>query len=297
MTGYQGPRAGIAAGMDDLRGHRRKHRATQLTWQVRVSRTVSDGWVMTWRNLMNTLRNPQVLGFTAAQPVLFVLLFAYVFAGAIPIEGGGYREYLIPGIFAQTLVFNAVSTSVGMAEDVQRGLVDRFRSLPVARSAVLVGRTFGDTARNLLVMLLIIVCGLIVGWRIREGIVDAFVAFFLLLLLGYAFSWVGAAIGLWANSPEVASSVGFLWMFPVAFVSSAFVPLTTLPDWLQPVAEWNPLSLTVAAARDLFGNPPGSTSDAWPMQHPALMSLLWSLAIILVSSRVAVSRYRKAAAH
>lgn len=251
---------------------------------------------MTRRNLITTLRSPQVLGFTAFQPVLFVLLFAYVFGEAIPVADGSYREFLIPGIFAQTLVFNAVSTSVGIAEDVRRGLIDRFRSLPVARSAVLIGRTAGDAARNTLVTLLVIVCGLGVGWRMHEGAGQALAAFGLLLLLGYAFSWVGASIGLVASSPEVASSVGFLWMFPIVFISNAFVPLALLPSWLAPVAEWNPMSATVAAARDLFGNPTGLGGQAWPMQHPIAAALASSALILAVFATVAVHGYRRAAA-
>lgn len=278
------------------RGGRHRLHSPVRTLTVRMSRAVADGWVMTRRELIGYWRGPQVLVFTMFQPLMFVLLFVYVFGGAIPVPGGSYREFLMAGIFAQTLVFNAASTSVGMAEDVHRGLLDRLRSLPAARSAVLVGRTLGDLVRNVLVTLLMVGCGLLVGWRMHDGVVSALGAFGLLLLLGFAFSWVGAFVGLSVSSGEAANSVNFLWILPVSFLSNAFVPLPTLPSWLQPVAEWNPLSATVAGMRELFGNPNPTATESWPMQHPVLASVGWAVLVLAVFGPLAVRRYRRAAA-
>jgi ABC transporter DrrB family efflux protein len=217
---------------------------------------ISDGMVMTWRSLLHTVRVPELLIFSTIQPVMFVLLFSYVFGGAIPVEGGdNYREFLMGGIFPQTVAFASGSTAVGLAEDLHGGLIDRFRSLPMARSAVIVGRTVGDAARNVLIIAVMMICGLLVGWRIHEGLANFLAATALLLFFAYAMCWIGAYIGLSVPNPETANTAGFIWLFPVTFLSNAFVPLATLPDWLQPVAAWNPVSATVAAVRDLFGNP------------------------------------------
>ncbi len=278
------------------RGGRHRVHSPIVTLTVRMTRAVADGWVMTRRALIGYWRAPQILVFTMFQPLVFVLLFAYVFGGAIPVPDGSYREFLMAGVLAQTLVFNAASTSVGMAEDVHRGLVDRLRSLPAARSAVLVGRTVGDLARNVLVTLLMVGCGLLIGWRMHDGVLSALAAFGLLLLLGFAFSWVGAFVGLSVSSGEAANSVNFLWIVPVGFLSNAFVPLPTLPSWLQPVAEWNPLSATVAGMRELFGNPNPTANESWPMQHPVLASVGWCVLVLAVFGPLAVRRYRRAAA-
>jgi ABC transporter DrrB family efflux protein len=259
-----------------------------------------DGWVVTLRNLRRMTRIPEVVVFATIQPIMFVLLFSYVFGGAIPLASAGgahaYREYLLPGIFTQTLAFTTGTTAVGLADDLQKGLVDRFRSLPMARSAVLLGRTVADWIQNLFVLLIMALCGVAVGWRIHGGFWRALAAFLLVMLFAYAMSWVGAVIGLTVSTPETANTAGFIWLFPVTFISNVFVPTQSLPGWLQPVAEWNPISSTVLALRELFGNPtgfpPGGVPDVLPMQHPDLVSPAWSVLILLVFVPIAVRKYR-----
>jgi ABC transporter DrrB family efflux protein len=259
-----------------------------------------DGWVVTLRNLRRMTRIPEVVVFATIQPIMFVLLFSYVFGGAIPLSSGGgahsYREYLLPGIFTQTLAFTTGTTAVGLADDLHKGLVDRFRSLPMARSAVLLGRTVADWIQNLFVLLIMALCGVAVGWRIHGGFGRALAAFLLVMLFAYAMSWVGAVIGLSVSTPETANTAGFIWLFPVTFISNVFVPTQSLPGWLQPIAEWNPISSTVLALRELFGNPtgfpPGGIPDVLPMQHPDFVSPAWSLLILLVFVPIAVRKYR-----
>jgi len=256
---------------------------------------ISDGLVMTWRSLMHTIRVPELLIFSTIQPVMFVLLFAYVFGGAIGVQGGNYREFLMGGIFTQTVAFSTGSTAVGLAEDLHKGLIDRFRSLPMARSAVMVGRTVGDAARNLLIIAIMMLCGLFVGWRIHNGVFQFLAATALLLLFGYALCWVGAYIGLSVPNPETANTVGFIWLFPLTFLSNAFVPLESLPGWLQPIAAWNPVSATVAAVRDLFGNSNPTPPGYWPLEHPVIASLGWSLLVIAIFVPLSVRKYRRTA--
>ena len=258
-----------------------------------------DGWVVTLRNLRRMTRIPEMVVFATIQPIMFVLLFAFVFGGAIPVSGGGthaYREYLLPGIFVQTLAFTTGTTAVGLADDLHKGLVDRFRSLPMARSAVLLGRTVADWIQNLFVLAIMALCGLAVGWRIHDGFWKAVAAFLLVMLFSYAMSWIGAVIGLSVSTPETANTAGFIWLFPVTFVSNAFVPTSSLPGWLQPIAEWNPISSTVLALRELFGNPtgyaPGKIPDVLPMQYPAWVSLGWSVLILALFVPLAVRKYR-----
>ena len=254
---------------------------------------VGDGLVVTKRNLIKIKRIPDLLIFTTIQPIMFVLLFAYVFGGAIAVSGGNYREYLMGGIFTQTVVFGAGITAIGLADDLQKGIIDRFRSLPMARSAVLVGRTTSDLLNNVIVLVVMSICGLIVGWRVRDGVLGAAAAYGLMLLFAYAMSWVSALIGLSVRSVEVAQSAGFIWMFPLTFLSNAFVPVETLPSWLQPVAEWNPITSVVAAVRTLFGNTNGAPPlDNFPAQHPVLVSLLWSAALLVVFVPLSVRKYR-----
>ena len=264
------------------------------TGRPNVGQKVSDAIVMTWRQLLQTIRVPDLLVFATIQPIMFVLLFAYVFGGAIPIVAGNYREYLVPGIFVQTVAFTTVATSIGLAEDLKRGLIDRFRSLPMARSAVLFGRTLGDSARNILVLVVMSICGLIVGWRIRDGFLSAVAAYALILLFAYAMSWVGAYFGLIVSSPEAANNLGFIWLFPLTFVSNLFVPLQGMPSWLQRVAEWNPISAMAAAVRDLFGNPSAQTPGdvPFPLEHPVPVSLGWCLLILAIFVPLSVHKYR-----
>jgi ABC-2 type transport system permease protein len=258
-----------------------------------------DSLVITQRNLLRMKRIPEVILFGLFQPIMFVVLFSYVFGGSLAVGGttdpSVYRNFLMAGIFAQTVTFATAGAGAGIADDMHKGLVDRFRSLPMSRGAVLTGRTMADLVQTALTVLVLSVVAVIVGWRIHEGVGKMFGAFALLLLLGYAFSWIGALIGLSVRTPEAATSGGLIWLFPVTFVSNAFVSPANMTPWLRHVAEWNPFSSTVQACRELFGNPGVVPSDAWPMQHPVWASLAWSVLIIAVFRTLAVRKYRQKA--
>jgi ABC transporter DrrB family efflux protein len=253
----------------------------------------SDTVVLTWRNLKRIPRIPELAAFAILQSVMFVLLFAFVFGGAIPLpDGGSYREYLMPGIFAQTLAFASATTTVGITDDMQKGLVDRFRSLPMVRSAFLTGRTIADVAYNAGILVVLMVTGLAVGWRVRDGVLSFLTALGIALLFAYAMSWLGVFLGQLTPTVEVAQQVAFTTVFPITFVSNAFVPLQALPGWLQPFAEWNPVSTLTAAMRGLFGNPNPPSGTGFPSEHPVLTTVLWSVAFVAVFAPLAVRRYR-----
>jgi len=240
---------------------------------------------ITKRNLLRILRTPRLLVFSSIQPVMFVLLFRYVFAGAIHAPGGSYVDYLMPGIFVQTALFGGASTAVGLASDLQGGIIDRFRSLPMARSAVLAGRTIADLIRNILVVLLMVVVGVLVGFRFHGTIGTDIAGVAMVLLFGYAFSWVFAAIGLYVRDPETAQIAGFLPLFPLIFASSAFVPVASMPGWLQAFANVQPVSVTVDAVRALV--------TGGPVEHWLWQSLVWTAGILVVFALLAVCQYRK----
>jgi len=259
-----------------------------------------DSLVVAKRNLLRMLRIPEIVVFALIQPIMFVVLFSYVFGGSVNVGGtfsaGAYREFLMGGIFAQTVTFATAGAGAGISDDMNKGLIDRFRSLPMSRGAVLTGRTLADLVQTALTIVVLALVGLLVGWRVHNGIPRMFAAFGLLLLLGYAFSWIGALIGLSVRTPEAATSGGLIWLFPVTFISNAFVSTERMTPWLRHVAEWNPFSATVQAARVLFHNPGVVHSDVWPMQHPVWASLIWSLVIIAVFRTLAVRKYRSATA-
>ncbi|WP_137993688.1 ABC transporter permease [Streptomyces vilmorinianum] len=265
-----------------------------------IAQSIGDSLVVARRNLIRMTRIPEMIIFGLIQPIMFVVLFSYVFGGSMTIGGttdpAVYREFLMAGIFAQTVTFATAGAGAGIADDMHKGLIDRFRSLPMARGAVLTGRTLADLVQTALTVVVLAIVALMVGWRVHEGIPKALAAFALLLLLGYAFSWIGALIGLSVRTPEAATSGGLIWLFPVTFISIAFVDSSQMASWLRPIAEWNPFSATVQACRELFGNPGVSTSDAWPMQHPVWASILWSVLIIVVFRTLAVRKYRSATA-
>jgi ABC-2 type transport system permease protein len=262
------------------------------------TQSIRDSLVVAQRNLIRMLRIPEMIIFGLFQPIMFVVLFSYVFGGSMNIGGSTsssvYREFLMAGIFAQTVTFATAGAGAGIAEDMHKGLIDRFRSLPMARGAVLTGRTLADSVQTALILLVLAVVGLLVGWRTHTNIGEVLAGFGLLLLLGYAFTWIGALIGLSVRTPEAATSGGLVWLFPVTFVSNAFVDTERMTPWLRHVADWNPFSATVQAVRELFGNPGVVTSDAWPMQHPVWASLIYSVLIIVVFRTLAVRKYRKA---
>ncbi|GCD43386.1 MULTISPECIES: ABC transporter permease [Streptomyces] len=263
--------------------------------------TMTDSLVLARRNLIRMKRIPEVVLFGLIQPIMFVVLFTYVFGGSIQVGGSlsqqTYREFLMAGIFAQTVTFATAGAGAGIADDMHKGLIDRFRSLPMARGAVLTGRTLADLVQTTLTLIVLALVALLIGWRTHENIGKVVAGFALLLLLGYAFSWIGALIGLTVRTPEAATSGGLIWLFPLTFISNAFVDSNKLPTVFRHIAEWNPFSTTVQAARELFGNlPPGfKTPDAWPMQHPIIASVLWSVLILVFFRTLAVRKYRKAA--
>ena len=249
---------------------------------------VSDALRMTKRNLLRYIRLPNLLVFSTVQPVMFVLLFAYVFGGAIRIPSGNYKDFLMPGIFVQTVIFGSVQTGVGLSDDLAKGMIDRFRSLPMARSAVLAGRTLSDTVRNVFVVLLMTGVGLAIGFRFHGTAIESIGALAMAVFFGLAFSWISALIGMSVRDPEAAQAAGFIWIFPLVFASSAFVPIQTMPKWLQAFARNNPLSHTINAIRAMIlGN--------LPIWHELWQALAWIFAILVVFVPLAVNRYRQAA--
>ena len=252
-----------------------------------MRRLVTDTLILAERNLVRLPRAPDLLLAFTIQPVMFVLLFVYVFGGAISTPGYSYVDYLIPGIIVQNIAFGGFVTALGLNEDLHKGLIDRFRSLPMARAAVLAGRTLADIVTNTLSMTILIVTGLIIGFTFNASALDIVAGIGILLLFGYAFSWVFALLGLLVSSPEAANSLGFIAVFPLTFISSAFVPVDSMPAALQWFADINPFTIVVNAMRALWlGAPAGN--DVWG-------AVAWSLAIIAVFAPLAVARYRSAA--
>ena len=261
--------------------------APPLARRSALAGAVSDMLALAGRNLLTLARVPQLLVFSTVQPVIFVVLFRYVFGGAISVPGVRYVDYLMPGIFAQTVAFGALGTAVGLAADLNTGLIERFRSLPMARSAVLAGRTLADVVRNAFVVALMTAVGFAVGFRVHTGVVPFVAGALLLLLFGYAMSWVFATVGLAVGDPETAQAAAFPALAPLVFASSAFVPVASMPGWLQGFAEHQPLSVAVSAVRALVLGGPTSSY--------VLQSLAWSAAILAVFAPLAVHRFRRAA--
>jgi ABC-2 type transport system permease protein/oleandomycin transport system permease protein len=259
------------------------------------NRAVPTGWPWLLRDSLTEMRrhlravprDPELLVFAAIQPIMFVVLFVYVFGGSIATPGySSYEQYVVPGIFAQTVLFGSAFTGVGIAEDLSKGFVDRLRSLPMYQSAMLIGRTMSDLVRNLLTFFIMFAVGLIVGFRIEGTAGEAIAATLLLLFFSYAFSWIQAFIGLSVKSVEAANSAGFIWMFPLTFVSSAFVETSNMPGWLQPFADANPFTHVTNATRALYnGKDPGN--DVW-------ISIAWAVGITLVFAFLSVRKYSQA---
>ena len=263
----------------------------------RLLYALADGAVVAKRNLIKVKRVPDVMVFTLLSPIMFVLLFAYVFGGSIEVPGVNYREFLIAGVFAQTVVFGATFSGAGIAEDMQKGVIDRFRSLPMSRSAVLVGRTGSDIFNNVLSLGVMSATGLLVGWRVRTSVPEALGGFLLLLAFAYAISWVMAYVGLLVATPEVVNNASFMVIFPLTFIANTFVPSRNLPAVLRAFADWNPVSSVTQAARELFGNldPQAAPPDVWSLQHPVLYTLVWVALILAVFVPLSVRRYQRAA--
>lgn len=256
---------------------------------------LADGAVVAKRNFIKITRVPELLIWTTMSPIMFVLLFGYVFGSSIEVPGVNYREFLIAGVFAQTVIFGATGTGAGIAEDMTKGIIDRFRSLPMARSSVLVGRTTSDILYNSISITVMSLTGLIVGWRIRTSFLEAVGGFLLLLLFSYAISWVFAYIGLKVPSVEVVQNASFMFIMPLTFISNAFVNSDDLPGPLETFAEWNPVSSVAQAARVAFGNT-GTLplpQEPWSMAHPFTYSLIWIGIILAVFVPLSIRQYNK----
>ncbi|WP_084475535.1 ABC transporter permease [Nocardia vermiculata] len=261
----------------------------------RLAMAAGDSITIAKRNIIKIKRVPDVLIFSTLSPIMFVLLFAYIFGSAITVEGTSYREFLIAGIFAQTSVFGATFTGTSLAEDMQRGIIDRFRTLPMAPSAVLIGRTVADVVINVVSLIVMSVTGLIVGWRIHGSFLQTVLAYVLLLLFAYAISWIMAVVGLLVRAPEVFNNASFMVIFPLTFIANTFVPSDVLPTGLRVIAEWNPVSAVTQATRDLFGNTSAAnpTPDVWSLQHPVATTLIWVVAILVVFVPLALRQFRR----
>jgi ABC-2 type transport system permease protein len=253
-----------------------------------------DGWTVTKRNLIKIKRSPDMLVFAVLQPIMFVLLFSQVYGGAISVQGTDYTQFLMAGIFAQTVVFGATFSGSAMAQDLKEGLIDRFRTLPMSASAVLVGRTNSDLVLNGISMVIMMATGLAVGWRVNSSPVEFLGGLALLLLFSYAFSWVMALLGMSVKTPEVINNASFMILFPLTFISNAFVPSETMPLVLRVFAEWNPVSSLVQAARELFGNAGSApVPDIWTMQHPITTVLIGITVMLAVFVPWAVNKYTR----
>ena len=255
-----------------------------------------DAWVVAKRGLVHMKRQPEQLSDATIQPIMFVLMFAYVFGGAIDVPGGGsYREFLMGGIIAQTIVFTAFGVAMSLANDRKNGVVDRFRALPMANGSVLVGHAVANLLKTILPIVLMSVCGLLIGWRIRDGFTEAVGGYLLLLAFAFAMIWVGILLGSVVATPEGVTGVAFAALFPITFIASTFVPSETMPTALKAVAEWNPVTTLSDAIRLSFGNPntPPAPGDPWSIAHPIAYTSIWIVAIIVVCAPLAVRAYRR----
>lgn len=258
-----------------------------------LRRTVRDSLLIAKRNLKRIPRIPELAIFAVMQSIMFVLLFAFVFGGAIPLPGGGsYREFLLPGIFAQTIAFAAITTAVGFSDDINKGIIDRFRSLPMARSAVLTGRAISDAVYQTFILLVLMATGLAVGWSVHTGVLELLAGIGLLILFTFAMSWIGIWLGTIVPTVEVAQQLGFIMILPLTFLSNVFVPPETLSSPLDTIAEWNPVSALTASLRDLWGNPNPYATSGFPADHPVLLTVIWVCIFVAIFAPLAVSRYR-----
>ncbi len=251
--------------------------------------------VMIWRDLVQIPRMPERLGDVTIQPIMFVVLFGYVFGSAIVVPGGGsYNEFLVAGIMVQTLAFGAMGTAIGVLSDMHETIMDRFRSLPIARSTVLVGRAVGSLIQSLLGITIMAMCGLAIGWTVHNGFLDTLAGFGLLIFFAFAMICVGSLIGLLVRTAGSAQGIAFVTVLPLSFISIAFVPIDNMPTVLRTIAEWSPVSALVEATRQLFGNPsPVPDGAAWPLLHPVVGSLIWCTALTATSLGLAVHRYTR----
>jgi ABC-2 type transport system permease protein len=267
--------------------------ASRGTLAERLRGPLQDVWSMTRRNLIHVRREPMQLSDVTIQPILFTLLFIYVFGSDIQIPGG-YKAFALAGLLLLNLTTSTMGTAVGIATDLHEGAIDRFRTLPMWRSAVLVGRSIADLLTAAVCTTIVVLTGLVVGWRPHTGVLSFVAAFAIALLFAYSLSWMAMCAGLNADNAESAQSFGFIFLFPVAFISNALVSTGGMPAWLRDFANWNPVSAVTSAVRHLLGNPnPSASSGAWPMQHPIEAALLWSLVIFVVFAPLAAYLFRR----
>jgi ABC-2 type transport system permease protein len=262
--------------------------AQSLRWLV------SDSLVLARRNLEHVRQIPEKLLDVTLQPVMFVLLFAYVFGGVIAIPDGSYREYLLGGILIQSLGFGIMGPATSIATDLREGVVDRLRSLPTSRSAYLIGHVLAELAASAIAVTVLSLSGLVIGWRIHTDFSHALAGYALVMLFAFAMLWCGTLLGISARSPDAAQGVVFMVVFPMTFLASTFVPIGGLSPFLRVLASWNPVSSMAAAVRLLFGNPTGTPADAaWPLQHPVLSAVAWCVLLLAISAPIALWRFRR----
>ena len=262
--------------------------------QIQQRSVLQQSLTVVWRNLIHIRRMPEMLLDVTIQPVMFVLLFAYVFGGSISVAGSSYREFLLPGIMAQTMIFSAAVVAIGLNNDLAKGIVDRFKSLPMSRQSVLIGRSISSLIHSSIGIVVMALTGLLIGWRIRDGVLDAVLGFLLLVLFGFSMIWLGIWVGSLMRSVEAVQGFMFTVMFPLTFVANTFAPTSSMPGWLRVIAEWNPVSALTAGCRELWGN--GSTHEAGaqlPLQHPVVASLIWSVVFTAFFAPLAVSAFRR----
>ena len=259
-----------------------------------------DVWVVARRGLTHMKRQPEQLSDATIQPVMFVVLFAYVFGGAIPVADGNYREFLMGGIFAQTIVFSAFGVALSLANDRKNQAIDRFRSLPIAKGAFLGGHAVANVLKSLLPIAIMSVVGFMVGWRIRGSLVDAVMAYVLMVAFAFAMVWIGVLLGSLVPTPEGVTGIAFVALFPITFIASTFVPVQTMPGPIQTVAQWNPTTTLADSLRELFGNPTGivegsaaATNAPWSIQNPVLYTWIWIIGVVVVCAPVAVRAYNR----
>ena len=261
--------------------------------QINPTNLWQQAGLMVWRNLIYTKRMPEMLSDVTVQPIMFVLLFAFVFGAAIDAPGASYKEFLLPGIMGQTMMFTAFIVASGLTNDLEKGIIDRFRSLPIQRSSVLVGRALASLLHSSIGIVVMALTGLIIGWRIRTNVVDDVVGFALVLLIVFGMIWFGVLVGSWLRSVEAVNGFLFSTLFPLSFLSNAFVPTGPMPTVLRVIAEWNPMSSLVQALRVSWGNGPDMPDAALPLQHPVLSTVIWSLALTAVFAPFALRAYTR----
>ena len=262
------------------------------TFAAQLRRTCTESLAIAKRNISHIRQVPESLIDVTIQPFIFVLLFSAIFGGAIAIQGGDYQEFIVAGVFVQTLTFNAGGTASSIATDMNNGVIDRFRVLPMSRSAVLAGRVLTDLGSSLFAMFVLTSAGLLVGWGIHNGVGNALAGFALLLFLVFAMSWFGTWIGLIVRSAEAVMGVVFVTLLPLTFVANTLAPVDGMPAAVRTFAEWNPISAITAAVRELFGNPGGNPPTAWPLEHAVPVAFAWCALCVLVFAPLAIRRYR-----